>query len=661
MPRNTSSWTDLKIHLLILAFLIVVVMKYNVYAAAIGFVLLGALYVYGRERCRDRQKDLDSYLESVVSNLNDISNFAMEKLPMAILVLNRDTRILWCNREMGRWFGRRPEIGTPLGNFWQDFDLAEIWGEDGEIVFHHNERYFRVKHRVIINKRDEENLMALYITDVTEFETMRLKEHESNKAFCYIQIDNYDEVFQGMSETQQTDLLVKINRELDAWSKSVDGYLRRVTQDLYLAVLDRKGLEVAVKDRFEILDQIRNISAANRFPVTLSMGISVAEDKSFSELAEEAKAGLDLALGRGGDQVAAAIDGKTQFFGGKAKAVEKHTRVKSRVVSHALHEIIEVADLVLIMGHHNEDFDSFGAAVGVAKMARFLNKKVKIVLSDVTGGIDKVLEMLKEHPEYKELFVRANNVLLGDAMNPVLFIVDTHVPNMTADKSLLDKVENKIIIDHHRRSENFVENPLLVYMEPSASSTSELVTELLIYFDDDMTVDKLDATVLYAGIVVDTKYFSVQTGVRTFDAAAYLRRCGADPAEVRYLFKVDYESVKIKADILSRAEFFYGGLMVSDCPSNIANVHIMAAQVADSMLRVEDVRMSVVLFKYSESLVGVSARSNGEINVQLIMEHFGGGGHQNVAGAQVADTTIEKLKQDIIDYSVKFIKEIDTK
>lgn len=659
MPKNTSSWVDLKIHLLILAVLLLVILQYNKYIAIIGMVLLGALYIYGRERCRDRQKELDLYLQNVVKSINKISNFAIEKLPVAVLVLNKDARIQWCNKEMARWFGQRPEIGMSIANFWQDFSLEDIWGQDGECMLTYQERHFQIRYRTIANKTEADNLMALYVMDVTELEDMRVREHESNKAFCYIQIDNYDEVFQGMTEAQRTEILIEINREIDDWVTLIEAYARRISKDLYLVVMDRRCLEKAIEYKFEILDTIRNISSANRFPVTLSMGIAVAEDKKLAQLAEEAKAGLDLALGRGGDQIAANIDGKMQFFGGKAKAVEKHTRVKSRVVSHALYEIIDAADLVLIMGHHNEDFDSLGAAMGVAKMAKFLHKDVKIVLSDMTGGIDKVLEMLQESPEYKDVFVSAADASLGNALNPLLFVVDTHIPNMTAASQLLSRVERKIIIDHHRRSENFVESPLLVYMEPSSSSTSELVTELLMYFDDHIEIDKLVATVLYAGIVVDTKYFSVQTGVRTFDAAAYLRRCGADPTEVRYLFKVDYESARLKADTISRAEFFYGGLIVSSCPDNMPNAQVMAAQIADSMLRIDDVRMSVVLFKHGESTVGISARSNGEINVQVIMEHFGGGGHQNVAGTQLKDVNLEKLKQDVIDFTIHYMKELD--
>jgi c-di-AMP phosphodiesterase-like protein len=353
------------------------------------------------------------------------------------------------------------------------------------------------------------------------------------------------------------------------------------------------------------------------------------------------------------------IEGKTQFYGGKAKAVEKHTRVKARVVAHAINEIIENSDEVFIMGHHNEDFDCFGASMGVAKMARQLGKPVHIVLSDMNEGVDKFMEMLKDKKEYTDLFISAKEFTTIVAINPVLFIVDTHIPHLVAGPELLKRIDQKIIIDHHRRSEQFIENSLLIYIEPASSSTSELVTELLMYFSEELVLTRMDATALYSGIVVDTKNFAVQTGVRTFDAAAYLRRSGADPVMVRHLFRTDYETNLAKARATAGSQLFEGGLIVAVCPENTLNIQTTAAQVADSLLRIESVRMSLVLFQLEPDIVGISARSSGEINVQVIMENFGGGGHQNVAGAQIKGESLEEVKKKAIDLSLKYIKEND--
>jgi len=467
-------------------------------------------------------------------------------------------------------------------------------------------------------------------------------------------------VLQGLSEAQRTSIVFEVNRLLDEWSHNIGGFLRRVSDDLYIIVMERQSLDRALAEKFDILDKVRALSGANKFPVTLSFGIAVASSATtMSQLGEQAQAGLDLALGRGGDQVAVQIDSKTQFYGGKAKAVEKHTRVKARVVAHAINEIIENSDEVFIMGHHNEDFDCFGASMGVAKMARQLGKPVHIILSDMNEGVDKFMEMLKDKKEYADLFISAKEFTTIVAINPVLFIVDTHIPHLVAGPELLERVDQKIIIDHHRRSEQFIENPLLIYIEPASSSTSELVTELLMYFSEELVLTRMDATALYSGIVVDTKNFAVQTGVRTFDAAAYLRRSGADPVMVRHLFRTDYETNLAKARATAGSKFFEGGLIVAACPENTLNIQTIAAQVADSLLRIESVRMSIVLFQLKPDTVGISARSTGEINVQVIMESFGGGGHQNVAGAQVKGETLEAVEKRAIDLSLKYIEEND--
>ena len=389
------------------------------------------------------------------------------------------------------------------------------------------------------------------------------------------------------------------------------------------------------------------------------MGVAVADCQSMADLGTQAQAGLDLALGRGGDQVAVQIGGKTQFFGGRAKAVEKHTRVKARVVAHAIREIMEGADAVYVMGHHNEDFDCFGASMGVAKMARQLGKPVKIVLSDMNEGIGKFEDILKDNEEYRDIIVHADDLAGMTALNPVLVVADTHIPHLVAAPALLERIPRVIVIDHHRRSEHFIKNPLLVYIEPASSSSSELVTELLMYFGDDLVLSRVEATALYSGIVVDTKNFAVQTGVRTFDAAAYLRRSGADPVMVRHLFRTDYETTVALAKAEARSEFYEGGLIVSTCPELISNGQVIAAQVADSLLRIENVRMSIVVFQLTEDTVGISARSTGELNVQVIMEAFGGGGHQNVAGAQVKGGDVEDIKQQAIEIAKKYIEEND--
>ncbi len=659
MPRNLSAWIDLTIHLFVMLVLIGVLSYYNFYMAAIAFVVWIALASFARERCLDRSQRFDQYCRMVVSNVNKLQNYAIDMLPQAILVVSDDFRLQWSNERLQEFIGKKAEQETDIREFWPNIVLKPVWGTEGEYVFTHGDKYYQVKHRPVQISEDQSPLMALFVQDVSGVEHLRNEYLMSRIVLTYIQIDNYDEVTQGLKEAERTSLLLSVNQQLDAWTNSHNGFLCRVSKDLFLVVMERKMLDQAITERFDLLDKVRQLMGSNRLPVTLSIGTAVADTQSISELGAQAQSELDLALGRGGDQAAVLIGGKNQFFGGRAQAVEKHTRVRARVVAHAIREMMEGADEIYIMGHHNEDYDCFGAAMGVAKMATQLKKTVHILLSDMNDGIDKFTDLLKGNEEYEGLFMHENEILGTTALNPLLIVVDTHVPQLVAAPSLLNRISQTIIIDHHRRSENFIKNPLIVYIEPASSSTSELVTELLMYFDDKIRLSRLDATALYSGIVVDTKNFAVQTGVRTFDAAAYLRRCGADPVAVRHLFRSDYETTMALAKTEARSEYFDGGLIVSYIPDYLSNGQIIAAQAADSFLRIESVRMSIVCFQLKDNVVGISARSTGDLNVQVIMEHFGGGGHQNVAGAQIQNAALNEIRQQVIEVSRKYIEETD--
>ncbi|WP_432646972.1 DHH family phosphoesterase [Mitsuokella sp.] len=659
MPRNLSAWIDLSIHLFVILLLVGVLSCYNHFVAAIAFVVWLCLVLFARERCRDRSRRFERYCRNVVRNLNEMMNYAIEDLPQGILIVNEEGRIQWCNERLAEYVGEKPEQDTDIKDIWPSIIVGPVWGTAGEYVFAHEEHYYQARYRPVPVPPHQQPLMAFYVQDITGFETLRNSYKLSRTVLAYIQIDNYDEVIQGLDEAARTALLLAVNQQLDAWMKNLGGFMRRVSDDLYVVILERRALDKAIAARFDILDKVRQLHSTNRLPVTLSMGVAVADCQSMADLGTQAQAGLDLALGRGGDQVAVQMGGKTQFFGGRAKAVEKHTRVKARVVAHAIREIMDGADAVFVMGHHNEDFDCFGASMGVAKMARQLGKPVHIVLSDMNEGIGKFADILRGKEEYQDIIVRADELNNMTALNPVLVVVDTHIPHLVADPSLLERIHRVIVIDHHRRSEHFIKNPLLVYIEPASSSSSELVTELLMYFSENLVLSRIEATALYSGIVVDTKNFAVQTGVRTFDAAAYLRRSGADPVMVRHLFRTDYETTVALAKAEARSEFYEGGLIVSTCPELISNGQVIAAQVADSLLRIENVRMSIVVFQLTADTVGISARSTGELNVQVIMEAFGGGGHQNVAGAQVKDGNVEEIKKKAIEIAQKYIEEYD--
>lgn len=658
MPRNLSAVIDAILFLIVTAALVGTIFIYNVFLGLGAGLLWIVMLLFAVDRCKDRDKKIKRYFRDVISNVNSLTNYAIEELPQAILLINSAGRLEWSNRVLfGETFlGRKVETGELITDFWPELPMAQ-WGSDGDSVFAVEDRWYKAVYHPVVTEGGADCLMAYYVTEVTETERMRRDYADSRAAICYIQVDSADEIFQGLSETERTALLFSINKALDEWSHDLGCYIRRISDESYVAVMERRELNKAIEGKFEVLDNVRMIKGANKIPVTLSIGIACADSDSTANLGTKAQNQLDLSLGRGGDQVAVLINGKTQFFGGKAKAVEKHTRVRSRVVAHALRELMEAADEVFIMGHRNEDFDAIGAAMGVAKMADKLGRPVHIVLSDVNSGIDKFVEMAKEKEAFKDIFVSEREIPQNGGSHPLLVVVDTHIPHLVAAPTLLSRISDVVVIDHHRKSENSIEKPTLIYLEPAASSASELVTELLMYFDDTLSLGRYEATALYAGIVVDTKNFAVQTGVRTFEAAAYLRRGGADPVMVRRLFSTDYETNIIIAKAKAAAKLHEGGLITTICPDAGSNAQIISAQVADSMLRIENVRMSMVLFPTGKDGVGISARSTGNLNVQVIMEEFGGGGHQNVAGAQLKGVDIEDIEEKLIMVCKKYIEE----
>lgn len=659
MPRNLSAWVDLTIHLIVMLALALVTFCYSTFVGAAALLLWAVLAAFAWERCRDRERRFERYCMGIIRNVSEVMNYAVDRLPQAILLVNQEGHLEWCNHQLGDALGEMPEPGTAVADFWPHFNIESIWGTEGEHRFSHAGHSYRVYHRMVAESYHSEPLIALYVEDETEYAALEKRYYGSRTALLYIQIDNYDEIMQGQSETEKSMLLLAVHEKIDGWVGGLGGFLRSISDDEYVALLDRKSLDHAIAEKFDILDQVRKIINTKGMPVTLSIGLSLAAEQTLRELGEEAEAKLDLALGRGGDQVALDISGKTQFFGGKAKAIEKHTRVKARVVAHALRDIMENSDEVYVMGHHNEDYDAFGAAMGVACMARSLGKKVHIVLSEMNEGIDRIVDLVQKDEAYEGLFLRPGDITETPSLSSLLVVVDAHIPHILADPSLLERIPKVVVIDHHRRSEHFIKNPLLVYIETASSSASELVTELLMYFGDNVRPTRLDATALYSGIVVDTKNFNVGAGVRTFDAAAYLRRAGADPVLVRTLFQSDYETTVSLARAKANAVYYPGGLIVGSLPDLLPNGQIIAAQAADGMLRVDSVRMSIYVFPLASDVVGISARSSGEMNVQVIMEAFGGGGHANVAGAQVKGVPLDEVRAQVVEKAKAYIEESD--
>lgn len=660
MPRNLNAWLDICFILFAALILTGILTYYNLFIGlGAGLVWLCLLF-FGRERCLCRSEEFEHYCHTVISNVNSAANYALEKLPQVIILVDKEGRIQWFNKELEKHISIEPTYNIFIGDFWPELDLEPLWGRNGKTVFVHENIHYQVIHRPVSTKENPCGMLALYIQDNSALEILKNIHADSRTTLMYIQIDNFNDVLQGLNDTEQNSLIFETNKAITDWMNHLEGFLRKVSEDLYVAVMEKRNLDTAMEEKFDILDKVRNLqNPVRHLSVTLSIGVAVADRQNLNQLGGKAYSMLEMALSRGGDQVAVLKRGKTEFYGGKTNAVEKYTRVKARIISNSIYELIQESDEVFIMGHQNEDFDSLGAAIGVSRMAKYLKKPVHIILSEFNTGISKFTEALKAKEGYSELFLPANKLINITAERPVLFVVDTHIPHLTASPELLERIKDIVVIDHHRRSSNFIKNTRLTYSETATSSTSELVTELLIYFSDDLTLPRMEATALYAGILVDTKNFAVQTGVRTFDAAAYLRRCGADPVSVRQMFRSDFETEQAKAQAKAQARLLPGGLIITMCRKPLPNIQVIAAQVADSMLRIEDVRVSMVVFQLTPDVIGISARSTGTINVQVIMEQFGGGGHQNVAGAQIVNSDIDTVFEDVITATKLFIEEND--
>lgn len=640
---------------LIMVLLLAVIAIYNWVVALLALILIVGAYVLTRKNTTERNREISQFFDAISQSVDQASTYAVQNLPIGIAIVDMQSSLCWANSVFRDWVGDI-DNDQKLDHIMPNLNIDKFWGKFGYFFEHIGERYYRVVYKYLQTEgTDEDNYLILYFEDITETEIQKMNCIASVPVFCDIEIDNMEEVAKGMSAVQQATLWTNVNNCLLDELTAVDGFVRSYGNEKYFACLSRKALDTLKEENFSFLEKIRMIHTVNRIPVTLSVGVAAFPEEvmtagmaNFNELADKARAGLDLALGRGGDQVVVyEEDGSPHFYGGKTRSVEKNTRVRARVVAQAIRELIDTSDCVLIMGHEREDYDSIGAAVGVAHMARLVGKPVHIVVSKQTDAICRLEKQILDVPAFKDLLISSETAQDVCNSQTLLFIVDTHRPDMTVSPELIEKTDRRVVIDHHRRSSDFIKKPLLTYTEPSSSSTSELVTELLQYYQEDIELAKIEATALYAGIIVDTKNFAVQTGVRTFDAAAYLRRSGADPEIVRELFSFDFDTVRDRARILADAKIADGVAMAS-CPSGLQNASIIAAQIADTLINIDNVSASFTFYELTSDCIGVSARSKGDINVQLVMEALGGGGHRTVAGAQLKGRSLTEAQGDVM-------------
>ena len=475
----------------------------------------------------------------------------------------------------------------------------------------------------------------------------------------YLCIDNIDEITHSIEEVRRPMLMAIIDRKINLWFKEREVVIARIERDKYIMIFNRRELEKMEQTKFDILDEMRHIQVGNELPVTISIGIG-NNITSLNNSKEDARIAFDLAQGRGGDQAIIKHHDKYTFYGGKTKEVEKSARVKVRIKAYAFKELLHEADKVFIMGHKGIDMDCLGAAMGVYRGAAIMGKKAQIILKEPTFAIKALYDRIVESKEYEDLFITPEEAEKEIKKDTLLVIVDVHRKSYLECPEFLDKFEKVVVFDHHRRSTDFIEDAVLTYVEPFISSTCEMISEILNYLSDKIKLTAIEADALLAGITIDTKNFVFKAGVRTFEAAAFLRRNGADSTRVRMLFQDDMDVYKVRATAIKEAEIWEGNMAVADVNGAIPHANIIAAQVADELLNIKGIEASFVLTPQEEYIV-ISARALKDINVQRIMELLGGGGHLGIAGAQIKDVSLQEARILLQDAINKYFEEGETK
>ncbi|HHY71083.1 MAG TPA: recombinase RecJ [Thermoanaerobacterales bacterium] len=574
-------------------------------------------------------------------------------LNLGVALVDGNKKIVWENKTFSALFQTSAHTITHIIDIIPT-DILEFLNEEPKAIELKNRR-FSIR-SVWLSTNGEKSgrmLRAYYIEDITELFDLKLRIKEEEGVVCYFHLDNFDEIMVACSEDNRPELFAKIDKTITQWVHNYNGLIKKYDSDKYLAVLNLRDFRRAEETKFDILDAVREIKVGQVMTPTLSIGASYGE-QSLTLTSKIAQNALELCLGRGGDQVVIKTEGKTSFYGGKTKEMEKYSRVRARVISHALRDLIEESDTVMVLGHLFLDMDALGAGVGLVSAVKSLNKQGYIILTpEQSPSVDSLVELLFNDVEMKKHFIGETEALDKITKKTLLVVVDTHRPSLVISQKVLEKSERVVVIDHHRRGEEFIDKALLVYLEPYASSTSEMVTELIQYMGDDIKITSLAATAMLSGIAVDTRNFAFKTGARTFDAASFLRRAGADPIAVYKLFQEDAETVYARANVLKRAQEFMEHVVISYYDAEPKNPTLAAAQAANSLIGLKGVFASFVLVPMGEK-ISISGRSLGNINVQRILEEFGGGGHMTVAGAQLSgvtmDEALEKVKHAVINY-----------
>ena len=618
---------------------------------AVYAVAAGILYV-------SNQPVLYTELVSFATHYGQIQKNLLKELILPYALLTEEGKIIWMNRRFMEITGKGREYSRNISTIIPELSRKLLpAGEQSHtsMEFRYGESDYRADMKLIRMDEDmkgahltstvefEGSLIALYLFDITEINHYIRENQEQRMAAGLVYIDNYDEALEDVEEVRSPLLVALIERKINKYFNAYDGIVRKLEKDRFFVIMKEKALAQIRENKFDLLQDIKTVNIGNELPITLSISIG-SGGASYMDCMEYARSAMDLALARGGDQAVVKTKEQITYYGGKTQQVEKNTRVKARVKAQALREIIEAKDKVVVMGHRLTDADSFGAAVGIYRAAKALNKKAHIVVNEVTTSVRPMLEEFNaaNSPETGIVINSSQAREMVDRSTAVVG-VDTDRPSYTECEEILSMTPTVVVFDHHRRGNESISQAVLSYIEPNASSACEMVAEILQYFADNIRLKSGEADCMFGGMVIDTNNFMTKTGVRTFEAAAFLRRCGADVTRVRKMFRDDMAEYKARAESVRHAEV-YRGFALSICPGKgLESPTIVGAQAANELLNIVGVRASIVLTEYNGKIY-VSARSIDEVNVQVIMEKIGGGGHLNVAGAQLQCSVEEAMK-----------------
>lgn len=594
-------------------------------------------------------------LVSFATQYGQIQKVLLRELELPYAMLDEEGRIIWTNARFEEVVHKEKGYRKSITSLFPSITREKLPDEEDEVSFPivFEDRNYEVRMRKISMREMAQNsdiidgegydgcLIAFYLFDETALKIALQEVDDQSLAVGMIYLDNYEEALDSVEEVRRSLLTALIDRKVNKYIAALDGICKKIEKDKYMVILRKKSVTILRENKFDLLDDVKTVNIGNEMAVTISIGLGL-DGLSYAQNYEFARNAIDLALGRGGDQAVVKTLENTIYFGGKSQQVEKNTRVKARVKAQALREIISGKDQVLIMGHRLPDADSFGAAVGIYRIARILEKEAHIVLNEVGKGIKPMVELFQHNEDYENMIINNQQALEYAGGNTALVVVDVNKPSITEFPDLLRLCKSIVVLDHHRQGTEIIENATLSYVEAYASSACEMVSEILQYIGDNIRISPEEADCMYSGIMIDTNNFMGKTGVRTFEAAAFLRRNGADVTRVRKLFREDAIEYKAKADAVSQAEIYRNAFAISTCTSeDIESPTIVGAQAANELLNIRGVKASFIMTEYQNQIF-VSARSIDEINVQIIMEKMGGGGHLNTAGCQLSGISISE-------------------